>query len=163
MARWAREHPDNIGFRNMLADAYIKTGDPRQAIEQYQQILQRQPGHVPSLNNLAWLYHELGDQRALSTARQAHQLAPQSMAITDTLGWILVESGQLTEGLPLLEQAAALPNSPAEIKYHYAAALARSGAKDQAREQLTQLLAKEATFAARDDAQRLLGELGGRE
>jgi putative PEP-CTERM system TPR-repeat lipoprotein len=163
MQRWTREHPDNIGFRNMLADAYIKTGDPRQAIEQYQQILQRQPQHVPSLNNLAWLYHEIRDQRALSTARQAHQLAPESVAITDTLGWILVESGQVAEGLPLLEQAASRPDSPAEIKYHYAAALARSGAKDRAREQLTQLLGQQPTFDSRDEAQRLLGELDGRE
>lgn len=163
MERWAREHPDNIGFRNMLADAYIKTGDPRQAIEQYQQILQRQPRHVPSLNNLAWLYHEMHDQRALGAARQAYQLAPQSVAITDTLGWILVEAGQVTEGLPLLRQAAAGVNAAAEIKYHYAAALARSGAKDQARQQLAQLLANPAAFASRADAQRLLGELGGRE
>jgi putative PEP-CTERM system TPR-repeat lipoprotein len=162
MERWSREHPDNIGFRNMLADAYIKTGDSRAAVEQYQQIVQRQPRHVPSLNNLAWLYHQMGDQRALSTARQAHQLAPQSIAVLDTLGWILVETGQVAEGLPLLQQAAAPPNAAPDIKYHYAAALARSGAKDQAKEQLAQLLGTPAAFDSRDDAQRLLGELAGR-
>jgi cellulose synthase operon protein C len=163
MERWSREHPDNIGFRNMLADAYINTGDPRKAIEQYQQILQRQPKHVPSLNNLAWLYHESRDQRALSTARQAHELAPQSPAIMDTLGWILVEAGQVAEALPLLTKAAASPNAPPEIKYHHAVALARSGAKDQAKEQLSQLLAKHTDFDSRGDAQRLLAELGGGE
>lgn len=162
MEQWAKEHPDNIGFRNMLADAYIKTGDKRQAAEQYQQILQRQPKHVPSLNNLAWLYYETGDQRALATAREAYALAPQSAAIMDTLGWILVESGQVAEGLSLLEKAASPANAPAEIKYHYAAALARSGAKDRAREQLTQLLGTQALFDSRAEAQQLLVELGAR-
>lgn len=162
MEQWAREHPENIGFRNMLADAYIKNGDMRPAAEQYQQILQRQPKHIPSLNNLAWLYYEMGDQRALATAREAYALAPQSAAIMDTLGWILVRSGQVAEGLPLLEKAASPANAPAEIKYHHAAALARSGRKDQAREQLTQLLGTQASFDSRAEAQQLLVELGAR-
>lgn len=162
MEQWAREHPENVGFRNMLADAYIKSGDKRQAAEQYQLILQRHPKHVASLNNLAWLYYEMGDQRALATAREAYALAPQSAAIMDTLGWILVRSGQVSDGLPLLEKAAASANAPAEIKYHYAAALARSGSKDQAREQLTQLLGTQALFDSRAEAQQLLVELQGR-
>jgi cellulose synthase operon protein C len=162
MEQWAREHPDNIGFRNMLADAYIKAGDKRQAAEQYQLILQRQPKHVAALNNLAWLYYETGDQRALATAREAYALAPQSAAIMDTLGWILVQSGQVAEGLSLLEKAAAPANAPAEIKYHYAAALARSGAKDQAKEQLRQLLGTQDLFDSRAEAQQLLVELGAR-
>jgi Tfp pilus assembly protein PilF len=162
MEQWVREHPDNVGFRNMLADAYIKTGDKRSAAEQYQQILQRQPKHIPSLNNLAWLYHETGDARALPTAREAYALAPQSAAIMDTLGWILVQSGQVAEGLSLLEKAASPAGAPAEIKYHYAAALARSGAKDRAKEQLTQLLGTQALFDSRSAAQQLLVELEGR-
>ncbi|MET0534962.1 MAG: XrtA/PEP-CTERM system TPR-repeat protein PrsT [Steroidobacter sp.] len=163
MEEWSRAHPDNIGFRNMLADAYIKTGDRPKAVEQYQQILQRQPKHVPSLNNLAWLYYEIGDTRALPTAREAYALAPQSAAIMDTLGWILVRSGQLAEGLPLLEKAASPANAPAEIKYHHAAALARSGAKDRAKEQLSQLLGSPELFDSRAEAQQLLVELGSRE
>jgi thioredoxin-like negative regulator of GroEL len=80
----------------------------------------------------------------------------------DTLGWILVRSGQVAEGLPLLEKAASAANASAEIKYHYAAALARSGAKDRAKEQLAQLLGTPATFDGRAEAQQLLVELEGR-
>jgi putative PEP-CTERM system TPR-repeat lipoprotein len=163
LERWSREHPGDIALRTMLADAYMKANDLRSAMQQYEGILQRQPRHVQSLNNLAWLYHKAGDQRAVGTARQAHQLAPKSIAIMDTLGWILVETGQVAEGLQLLQQAASQPKAPSEIKYHYAAALARSGAREQAREQLTHLLGSEAAFDGRDNARRLLEELGGRE
>jgi len=161
MEQWARAHPDNIGFRNRLAEAYLNAGDKRQAAEQYRQVLQRQPKHVPSLNNLAWLYQELGDPRALAIAREAYALAPQSAAIMDTLGWILVQSGQLTTGLPLLEKAASAAGAPADIRYHYAAALARSGSNDRAKEQLTALLGTEVTFDSRAEAERLLGQLTG--
>ena len=163
LERWSRAHPEDLAFRTLLADAYLNSGEASKAIGQYEQIVQRQPKHVPSLNNLAWLYHEQRDQRALAIARQAHQLAPQVPAIMDTLGWILVDSGQATEGLPLLEQAATSANASADIKYHYAAALARTGAKAQARQQLTQLLAGQASFDNRAAAQRLLTELGGQE
>lgn len=163
LERWSREHPEDLTFRTLLADAYIKSGDAKQAIAQYEQIVQRQPKHVPSLNNLAWLYHEHRDPRALATARQAHQLAPKVPAIMDTLGWILVDSDQAAAGLPLLERAAASANASGDIRYHYAAALARTGAKAQAKEQLTQLLAAQSTFDNRVAAQRLLLELGGQE
>ncbi|MBL8266092.1 XrtA/PEP-CTERM system TPR-repeat protein PrsT [Steroidobacter sp.] len=163
LERWSRAHPDDLAFRNLLADAYIKSGEAQQAIDQYQQIVQRQPKHVPSLNNLAWLYHQQRDPRALATARQAQQLAPQVPAVMDTLGWILVETGQLAEGLPLLEKAANSAQASPDIKFHYAAALARSGAKPEAKERLAQLLANPANFDNRAAAQRLLNELGGQE
>ena len=158
LERWARGNPDNAGFNTILADAYIKIGERHKAVQLYRQILEHQPKNVPALNNLAWLYYELHDERALTTARQAYALAPQSAAIMDTLGWILVERGFLTEGLTLLERAATSKAAP-EIRYHYAAALARSGAKERARELLSALLGNETTFASREAAQRLLGEL----
>lgn len=158
LERWARSNPDNPGFNAVLADAYIKAGERQQAVALYQRILERQPNNVAALNNLAWLYYELHDERALTTARRAYALAPQSAAIMDTLGWILVERGFVTEGLTLLERAAT-PKAAPEIRYHYAAALARSGAKDRARQRLSELLGNETTFASREAAQRLLGEL----
>jgi Tfp pilus assembly protein PilF len=158
LERWARANPDATNFGAILADAYIQVGDRPKAVAQYEQLLQKQPQNVAALNNLAWLYSEAHDQRALATARQAYALAPQSPAIMDTLGWILVESGQVNEGLPLLERAAT-PKASSEIKYHYAVALARTGSKDRAKETLNALLGSETPFASREAAKRLLAEL----
>ena len=66
-------------------------------------------------------------------ARQAVKLAPQSAGVLDTLGWILVEDGQIEEGLGYLTKAASLPNADAEIRYHLAAALARGKRQPEAR------------------------------
>src|SRR3546814_7859923 len=58
------------------------------------------------LNNLAWLKNELGEPNALDYARRAHDLAPDSPEIADTLGWMLVQSKDTAEeGLALLREA----------------------------------------------------------
>ncbi len=79
------------------------------------------------MNNLAWLYYLQKDARALATARQAYQASPRAPQIADTYGWLLVESGNVTDGLKSLHGALlASPGQP-ELVYHYAVALARSG------------------------------------
>jgi Tfp pilus assembly protein PilF len=95
----------------------------------------------------------------LETARQAYALAPESAAVQDTLGWILVEAGKVAEGLPLLEKAASRPNASPDIQYHHAAALARAGQRQTARERLTSILSAQQSFPAREAAEDLLDAL----
>ena len=47
------------------------------------------------LNNLAWVYSELGDDKALKIAKEAHALQPNDPAINDTVGWILVKEKKI--------------------------------------------------------------------
>jgi hypothetical protein len=73
--------------------------------------------------------------------------------VGDTYGWLLVESGALQEGLNVLEGAwndGGLADP--ELRYHYAAALARSGQKERAATQVRWLLAEAPAFASRDAA-----------
>ena len=73
----------------------------------------------------------------------------------DTLGWILVEQGNTTRGLPLLEKAVSLAPEAADIRYHLAAGRAKSGDKVQARKELEQLLAAGKQFSSIDEAKLL--------
>ena len=82
--------------------------DNKAAIEQYQIILKQAPTYMPALNNLATAYQQEKNPLALEYAEKAYQLAPGSAAVMDTLGWILVEQGNTTRGLPLLEKAVSL-------------------------------------------------------
>lgn len=159
LTRWVTRHPDDAGARVALAEALMRDGDQVRAAEQLRAVLAKRPQDVTALNNLAWLYHELGDPRALGLARQAAALAPNVPQVADTLGWILVEQGQASEGVQLLERAAGSRSASPSIHYHYGAALARTGATDRARQLLTELLANEASFPERTAAAGLLADL----
>ena len=89
------------------------------------------------LNNLAWLYFQEKNEkkRALGLAKKAYQLVPDNVAILDTYGWLLLETGSLEQGLRLLHKAAKASKHNS-IHYHLAVALARTGDKDAAVEEL---------------------------
>jgi predicted Zn-dependent protease len=86
-------------------------------------VLKKSPDSVLALNNLAQLYHQQKNPRALSTAERAQKLAPESASVTDTLGWILVEQGETKRGLELLQQALAKDSKIPEIRYHLAVSI----------------------------------------
>ncbi len=159
LTSWLDRNPNDLPVRGILAEAHARSGAPSRAAEQYEKILERDPRDVVSLNNLAWIYFEAGDERALELARRAHALAPGAPAVTDTLGWILVQEGKAEEGVKLLADAAGRAPADGDMQYHYAAALAKSGAAAEAEARLRKLLGDSEKFASRDDAEKLLASL----
>lgn len=154
--QWVKEHPDDIATRVYLAETYVAEKQNKVAIEQYQAILGQNPKYVPALNNLAWLYQKEKDPRALEYAEKANQLAPDNPGVLDTLGWILVEQGDTKRGLPLLQKATNLAPQAAQIHYHYAVGLVKSGDKTKAHKELEQLLASGRNFPEIEEARALL-------
>lgn len=157
---WLKRQPDDFAVRTVLAEAYRLAEQRGRAVEQYELIVNNGPLNVAALNNLAWLYHETGDGRAEAMAQRAHAAAPGAPAVADTYGWILVQAGKPTEGLPILKEAAARASDQPDIQYHYAAALAATGARAEARKLLTAILERPERFASRAEAERLLERLG---
>jgi len=154
-----KKFPKDVKLRLHLALAYMKQRKYEQAVSQYNTVLSNTPKDVVALNNLAWAYFQLRDDRALSVAEHAYKVNPKSAQAADTLGWILVKFGHLKRGLSILKTAnAALPGSPT-IAYHYAAALAKAGDKAQARKQLEALLKKAKAFPELEEAKKLLGQM----
>jgi tetratricopeptide (TPR) repeat protein len=156
---WVLENPDDVQMRRTLADAYAQSGLRDKAAQQYEAVTARRPKDPIALNNLAWLYFEMGDRRALETARRAAELAPDSAEVADTLGWILVQAGSLKEGLPVLQRASEKNPRNGDMQYHYAAALAKSGNPTDAAVRLQAVLAATPEFPSRKDAEALLGSL----
>jgi Flp pilus assembly protein TadD len=65
-------------------------------------------------------------------AREAAKVAPKSFAARNTLGRMLVDSGELEEGIKELEAARALaPDSP-QTRIALASAYAKAGRKEEA-------------------------------
>jgi putative PEP-CTERM system TPR-repeat lipoprotein len=159
LLQWLKDQPSDVAARSYLAGTYIKAGYNKQAVEQYQLLLDADPNNIRALNDLAWLYQKEKDPRALATAEQGYQLKPDNPDIMDTLGWILVEQGKTARGLELLRKAAEKAPASTEIRYHLAATLAKSGDNAQARQELEDLLAKNKKFRQRQEAQALLKQL----
>ena len=159
LQKWSGEHPDDMVVPLYRAQEFQKSGKNNEAIEQYQVVLRKDPTNLMALNNLANLYQAAKDPRAVATAEEAFKLNPNSPAIADTLGWMLVESGQTERGVNLLKKAVAHAPKNAEIRYHFAAALAKSGDKMQARKEIETLLATTQQFPQRKAAETLLKQL----
>lgn len=159
LTQWLKDHPADGSTRMYLAETYMAERQNKAAIEQYQIILKHTPDFMPALNNLAWLYQQEKDPRALEYAEKAYQLAADEPMILDTLGWILVERGNTARGLPLLRKAISLAPEAAEFRYHLAFGLAKSGDKPKARKELEQLLASGKNFPNIDEAKILLKQL----
>lgn len=158
---WLEKRPKDVAASMVLAQAYVSAGQPAAAIKQYERTIQGERPNAMALNNLAWLYHEAGDARALETAKRAYTAAAGAAAIADTYGWILVQSGRVEDGLPILEKAVADSKSQPDIRYHYAAALAKSGKRDLALRELQVLSRVEQTYPSAQEARKLLNDLGG--
>ena len=159
LQRWLKDHPDDVFVLQFAAGESLRKGEIEHAIEHYRQVLQKDPKNQTALNNLAALYQQVGDGRALQTAELAYKLNPQSPAIADTLGWILLERGDVRRGIEMLQSALARdPNNP-QIRYHLAVGWAKSGDKAKAKRELEGLLAREQRFPQRDSARALLKQL----
>jgi cellulose synthase operon protein C len=158
LQQWLALQPNDYRIRDVLGTYYLGQHALQKAAGEFEMVVRQMPGYAPGFNNLAWTYFQLNDPRAQTYAQRAHQLAPSSPIIADTLGWILVRGSDLSRGLPLLEQATKGATDP-EIQYHYAYALAQSGKRAEARDILTRVLAGKRDFQSRHDAERLLADL----
>ncbi len=154
---WLKKHPDDQSMRLRLALFYQQMGTPEEAVIQYQRMLKKNSENVVVLNNLALLSLKDQPDKALAYAEQAHRLAPESPAVGDTLGWILVQQGRdVARGVKLLRKAADQASRVAEIRYHLAAGLAKTGQNAEAKKLLKALLASGKPFEGRKAAEQLL-------
>jgi putative PEP-CTERM system TPR-repeat lipoprotein len=161
LADWLTKHPDDLQIRLVHASNLLGAGANSDAIAQYEQMLKEKGENALVLNNLAWLYFEGKDERAINLAERAFAAAPKVPEIVDTYGWILFTQGKREQGLEMLEKAAELAPDNADIAYHVASALNDSGQTERAKQILQKLLkAEQKTFTLRKDAEALLAKIG---
>ncbi len=113
------------------------------AIDEFKRELELQPGHPPSLMQLAFEYLKQGDATiALDWARQAVGVAPKEFPARKALGQALLETGDVEGAIKELELGIKLaPDSPG-LHFTLARAYQRAGRLDDAtreREEFTRL------------------------
>ena len=156
---WSEAHPADIAPRYALANFVMGQKDWSAAKTRYEGLYKERPTDALVLNNLAVIYQHDADAKALEFAQKAHDAQPQNPAITDTLGWIMVNKDDVPGGLKFLQQASNdLPNDP-DVQYHLGFALNRSGKKAEAIPVLKKAIDSGRDFDSKKDAQALLSQL----
>lgn len=121
----------------LRAVAFHEAGDWPHAKADLQEALRMAPDEPLLLNFLGYAMAErkenLGEAQAL--LRKAADLDPQDAAIRDSLGWVMLEQGDLAGGTALLERAAEQTPEDPEVNYHLGEAYWRAGRKDEAVDQ----------------------------
>jgi len=154
--QWLKQTPEDRAVRLYLADASLKSGNYKQAIDQYEQLRSALPDNVLILNNLAWAYQQVKNPKALETAERAFKLKSDNAAIADTYGWLLVEKGELGKGITTLQKAVELAPKSQDIRYHLAQAFVRNGDQAKAVVELERILASGVKFQQESEAAALL-------
>jgi Tfp pilus assembly protein PilF len=142
----------------MLASAYQERGKYQEAAAAYEKSYALHPDNLVLQNNLAWLYQELGDKKAIALADKLAS-APgieSKPEVLDTTGWIFLQNGKEDKGLVLLQQAALLDARNVQIRYHLAVAFVKTGKKEDAKIELERLLKENKSFTERAAAEQLL-------
>ncbi|WP_119418580.1 XrtA/PEP-CTERM system TPR-repeat protein PrsT [Desertibaculum subflavum] len=156
---WLKDNAGDQAVRLALAGMHLQAKNEPAAITQYEAVLAAAPNNVLALNNLAWSLRERDGARAVTLAARAAELAPNAAEVLDTYGWLLVLRNEPAKAIEPLQKAASIPNAPAPVRYHLAAALAGAGRKDEARRILDEVLAANASFDERADAEALRRKL----
>lgn len=159
LQQWLATHPNDLPVRHQLALALLKANRLKDAAEHYRAIIRANPRDIVAYNNLAWLLGEIKAPDAMATAEQAYRLNPDNPEIMDTLGWILVHSGQSKKGIELLTAAHNKKPEMPEIHWHLAAALAKAGERSRAIQELENLFTRGMDFPQKEEARKLLASL----
>jgi len=102
---WHAAHSGVPAVMKVLAAHLVSAGDEEQALALHEQLVEIVLQDPLAWNNLANLLSKRDTERALKAAIKAHELAPDSPVVLDTLGWTLVQLGELDKGLAHLREA----------------------------------------------------------
>jgi len=157
---WLKARPKDLVALKALAEMQFRSGQLNAARQSYGRALQAEPDDATTLNNFANLLLLLKDPAAQGQAEKALKLDPGNPAFADTLGWILVQQGQVEAGLRHLREARLRNPDNGEIRYHLAYALSQTGRRDEARDELKAALSGTGKVELSEAVKRLKTDLG---
>lgn len=122
----------------MLATAQYAAGSHAEAADSWRWILEVEPAHFATLNNLAYvLARDLNQPaEALPFARRAHESSPTDPTLLDTYGYVLFRNGRLEDAERILRESIDREEQSG-TRMHLGEVLAARGEKEAARRELS--------------------------
>lgn len=161
LSREIDKTPQNAQAHFLIANLYLEQQNLAKAEAHYRAVLKENAENPVVLNNLAMIYYKQNDPKSLEMAEQAYRQAPDSAAIADTYGIVLLQRGQSREALTVLQKAAELAPNVAEVQFNLAKAHQANGNKATAINILEKIVADSGTFENKQEAADLLNKLKG--
>lgn len=156
---WLKKNPSDTRVHSVLAELQVRNQDFPAARRHFEAVLKVTPNDGNALNNLANVLIELKDPAALEVAESALKTDPKSPVYLDTAGWANHRAGKSERALQLLRDARLRAPDKPDVRYHLAAALAQAGRNSEAKQELTEAVRNNATFASQEAAKKLLSTL----
>jgi putative PEP-CTERM system TPR-repeat lipoprotein len=157
--KWTTDHPGDATIPALLAQQSMQRGAIDDAIAGYRRVLAIEPENVVALNNLGWMLTDRKAAEGLDFAERAHRIAPFNPSILDTYGWALASNGDPKRGAQVLRMAMTLSPEQPEFRLHLAKALAWSGDKAGARNEIAQLTKLDKASPVRAEAEKFMSSL----
>lgn len=157
---WSAKHPGDRIAARALAEVQAAAGRLDAARATFDKLVRAYPDDTALLIGYAQLLARLNDPAALAAAERALKSAPTSTEAADTLGWLLVQQGNVDGGLRYLRDARLRSPGAGVVRYHLAVALAKSGRKAEARDELAAALKGADRIPENPEVARLKADLG---
>jgi tetratricopeptide (TPR) repeat protein len=150
-------HPGSIPGHLLLAQLEEMEGHNPAAVEQYRKVVALDEKNVFALNGLAYLLAENRQpDEGIKYAQKAKELAPESAAVDDTLGWTYFQKGLYSMAVTYLEGATAREGT-ARRKYHLAMAYLKAGDQKRGRQTLDAALKMDPNLPEAQAARQVFG------
>jgi tetratricopeptide (TPR) repeat protein len=153
--------PESVPLLIFTAGVYEKLSMNKEAQDTYRSVLAVDQGNAQALNNLAFSIANTGADldEALTMAGKAKQRMPNSLDVSDTLGWIYVKKNMADQAVDLFKDLTAkAPDNPT-YHYHYCAALVEKRDRAGAQRECSAALGLSPSQTEEDGAKRLLAQL----
>jgi tetratricopeptide (TPR) repeat protein len=150
-------HPGSIPGHLLLAQLEMTEGKNAAAIDQFRKSVTLDDTNALALNGLAYLLAENKQpDEALKYAQQAKELAPDSPAVDDTLGWTYFQKGMYSMAVTYLDSAVAKQGT-AVRQYHLAMACVKAGDPKRGRQVFDTAMKMDPNLPEAQAARQLLG------
>jgi len=159
LEKWVKTYPKDLRLKEVLAITYQRSGRWEEARVLFEGIAKKSPKNDRVLNNLAQVTLQLKSPMSIEYAEMAYNLNTRSAQNKDTLGWVLLNTGNPEKGFTLLKEAIATAPEDSNIRYHYAVALSNLGKNNLAVNQLNIAIGTNKSFSNREKAMQLLNQI----
>ncbi len=128
------EHPENVAMRAELGKALVASGRSADAIASLNETIELSPGDWEIRSALGIAYDLLDDPgKAQESYRTALELSPGNVSVINNLALSVALSGQIDEGISMLERASGQPGATPHIRQNLALMYAMKGDVERAR------------------------------